>query len=264
MPKAKTADIPLLKNEDVQELLAILSKHDMPSAQDLLAVVNQIDTMGKQLSVAVNELTAMRRELAEAQKQSHPVKDALKNAVKAMEKQVASLRERLAALKQNVVEGCKQAVAAFKEKGVAALDNTARFLHIRPGLEAMSRELDTAIREDDAAIAKIEAISTEYHNAGLHIKNMGRALLGKEVAQEAKAPGKLAALVSLPFRNERNAFAAMRKGAGNALSRLARLEQAAERSRPSINDTLNTLNAQIAQKEAQKAAPARSGQRDER
>lgn len=255
---------PLLDNGHVKELLTILREQDAPTMQDYLAVINQVGAMEKQLGAAVAELAAMRRELAEAQKQSHPIQDTLLKAVIILQNRVLHLRDKLAGLKQNVVEGCKQAVAAFREKGVAALDNATRFFHIRPGLEAVRRELDTAIREDDAAIAKIEAVSTEYHNAGLHLKNMGRALLGREAAQEAKAPGKLAAAVSLPFRNERKIFTAMRRAADKALAGLERLEQAAERNRPSINDTLDTLNAQIAQKEAQKATPAPAARRDER
>jgi len=209
MAKAKAP--PIADNEHVKELLAILRENNAPSTKDFLAVLAQVGAMEKQLDAAVNELAAMRRELAEAQKQNHPVKTAMQKAVIAMQGQVLDLRDRLAMLKQNVIDGCKAAVAAFKEKGIAALDNAARFFKIRPILENMRDNLDKDIRFDDKAIAKIEAISTEYHNAGLHIKNMGRAMLGKEAAQEAKAPGKLAAAVSAPFRAERSHFAAMKK-----------------------------------------------------
>lgn len=256
--------VPLLDNEHVKELISIMQEKQVPTMRDLLLVVNEVNAMEKQLGAAVAELAAMRRELAEAQKQNHPAKDALQKAVITMQNRVLHLRERLAELKQNVIVGCKNAVAAFKEQGAVALHSAADFFHIRPGFTAMRRELDTAIREDDAAIAKIEAISTEYHQAGRHIKNMGRALLGKEAVEDTKAPGKLAAAVSLPFRNERKVFAAMRGGADKALAGLERLEQAAERSRPSINDTLDTLNAQIAQQEARRDTPAPAVRRDER
>nr|WP_052292962.1 DUF6674 family protein [Desulfofarcimen acetoxidans] len=90
------------------------------------------------------------------------------------------LRERLDKAKQNIIDGCKNAVAAFKEKGIVAFDNTARFFKIRPVLEAMRDDLGKSIRFNEETILNIELVSIEYHEAGRHIKNMVRAMVGKE------------------------------------------------------------------------------------
>lgn len=119
--------VSLLENEHVKELLAILEASNTPDRKDFLAVLNQVGAMERQLDAAVRELAAMRRELNEARELAHPVKTALQNAVKTLEKNVAVLRGRLDAVKQNVIEGCKNAVDAFKEKGISALHNVARF-----------------------------------------------------------------------------------------------------------------------------------------
>lgn len=139
----------------------------------------------------------------------------------------------------------------FKEKGITALDNIARFFKVKPLLENMRDTLDQSIRQDDKAIAKIEAISTEYHEAGRHLKNIGRALLGKEAAQEAKPPGKLAAAIAAPYRAERSCLSAMKKSVEAAIGNFARLE---DRAKPSIQKTIQTHNEKIAA--AQKSAPA--------
>lgn len=251
MARSKTAPIPILENEHVQELLAILRENNVPSTQDFLAVLNQVGAMEKQLDTAVKELTAMRQELKTAQEQNHPVKTALQKAVISMQGQVLDLRDKLSELKKTVIEGCKSAVIEFKEKGIAALDNIVRFFKVRPILEAMRDMLTENIQYDDKAIAKMEAISTEYHQAGRHLKNMGRTMLGREAAQEVKQPGKLAAVISAPFRAERSHFAAMKKSVEAAISNLSRLE---ERAKPSIQKTIQTHKEQIAQ--AEKAAPA--------
>lgn len=207
--------------------------------------------MEKQLDNAVNELATMRRELAEAQAQNHPIKTALQKAVITMQGQVLDLRDKLAELKQNVIDGCKNAVTAFKEKGIAALDNIARFFKIKPGLEALRDSLNKNIRFDERSIAKIEAVSAEYHEAGRHIKNIGRAIIGKEAIAEAKAPGKLAAAVAAPYRAERACLVAMRRCANAAISAFERLEN--RERKPPIMETINKLNEQIAQ--AKKDAP---------
>lgn len=251
MARSKTAPIPILESEHVKELLAILRENNAPSTQDFLAVLNQVGAMEKQLDAAVKELAAMRQELKTAQEQNHPVKTALQKAVISMQGQVLDLRDKLSELKKTVIEGCKSAVTEFKEKGIAALDNIARFFKVRPILEAMRDTLTQNIQYDDKAIARIEVISTEYHQAGRHLKNMGRAMLGKEAMQEIKPPGKLAAVISAPFRAERSHFAAMKKSVEAAISNLSRLE---ERAKPSIQKTIQTHKEQIAQ--AEKAAPA--------
>ncbi len=237
---------PLLENEHVKELLTILEANNAPDRKDFLAVLNQVGAMERQLDAAVKELAAMRRELNEAQKQNHPVKTAMQKAVKTLEKNVAVLRGRLDAVKRNVIEGCKNAVDAFREKGISALHNVVRFFKIRPLLEAMRNDLNENIRFDEAAISKIEAVSAEYHEAGRHMKNMARALAGMESVRDAKSAGKLVKALEVPFKTERSCFVSMKKNVESALSGLAALEKAAER-KPSIRKTMNALNEQIAQ-----------------
>lgn len=250
MPRNKTTTTPILENEHVKEFLAIMRENHAPTMQDFLTVLNQVVAMERQLDAAVKELAAMRRELNEAREQSHPVKTALQNTVKTLEKNVAALRERLDAVKQNVIEGCKNAVAEFKEKGISALDNIARFFKMRPILENMHSELNKNIQSNDKAIAKIVAVSTEYHEAGRHLKNMARAMSGKEAIQEAKTVGKLAKALEAPFKAERTCFVSMKKSVETAIGKLTRLE---ERAKPSIQKTIQAHNEQIAQ--AKKEAP---------
>ena len=241
---------PIMENEHVKELLGIMEANNLSTMKDMLDILNQVGAMEKQLDAAVTELAAMRQELKTAQEQNHPVKTAMQKAVIAMQGQVLDLRDKLAELKQNVIDGCKNAVAAFKEKGISALDNITRFFKIKPILENMRDSLGKNIRFDDKAIAKIEAVSAEYHEAGRHLKNMGRAFIGKEAVTEAKAPGKVAA-VAAPFRAERSHFVSMKKSVEAAIRKMERLEEKARK--PSIKQTIQTLNDQIAQ--AKKDAP---------
>lgn len=179
----------------------------------------------------------------------------MQKAVIVMQDQVFHLRDNLTALKQNIIEGCKNAVTAFQEKGVSALDNIARFFKVKPILEKMRGGLEKDIQFDNKAIAKIEAISAEYHEAGLHLKNMGRALSGKEAAQEAKPSGNLSKALIAPYRAERSCFIAMKRSVEKAIGGLARLEEKAAARKPSIKKTMQELNEQIAA--AQPPAPDR-------
>lgn len=94
MENTATTAAPLLENEYVKELLAVMEANRVPAVKDLLAVFNQVSAMERQLDTAVTELAALRRELSASQKQAHPVKAVLQNTGAAMEKNVTSVRDR--------------------------------------------------------------------------------------------------------------------------------------------------------------------------
>lgn len=244
----------------MRELLSLMKQHNAPGQQDLLAMLGQIAGMEKQLAAAVEELAAMRKELAEARES--PVKRTLQKAVILLQDRVLALRDQIGQLKTAVVEGCKKTLAAFQEQGVSALAHTAEFLHIRPALEAVGRELDKSIAYDDKALSMIQSAATEYREAGFHLKNALRAVTGREPVAEPRAPGSLARTLAAPFKTERSLFVGMKIRTDGALKRLEHLEQAAER--PSIRKTMEEMSAKVAQDQQgqEKAAPA--VRRDER
>jgi len=250
----ETNTAPLMTSEHVAELLKILRDNKAPATQDFLAVLHQVGAMEKQLDAAVRELAAMRQELKEAQAQNHPIRTALQKAVIVMQAQVLDLRDKLAEVKQNLIDGCKTAIADFKENGIATLDTLARFFKVRPLLESMRGIVDKGIQNTDRAISRIETISAEYHQAGRHLKNMGRAMLGKEAVQEVKSPGKLAQAALIPFRNERTLFVSMRNSVDKALSGISRLE---DRAKPSIQKTLQAHTEQAARDKKESPTPER-------
>ena len=143
------------------------------------------------------------------------------------------MQQRLAEVKEKIVEGCKNVLADFKERGTVALNGIVRFLHLRPALEAVRQSAEYNRKENSQSMAKIDAFVFEYHETGKHLKNMRLALMGKEPVQEARSAGRIAACVKAPYRASRACMGAMEKGALKAMDALDRLEKAAER-RPSV------------------------------
>lgn len=258
MSNTTTQSAPLLENEHVKELLAILKENSINS-KDLLDVIGYVGAMERQLDAAVGELSAMRRELADMrEEQDHPVRTALQKAIQALENKIVETKERLDAVKADIIEGCKNAVAAFKEKGIAALAGLASFFHLRQGLEKVQESMVQNIGYDEQSMKKIAAISTEYHEAGRHVKNIGRAVMGKEALEEAKPMGKLANLMMAPFQLDHAVSSAVRRQAEKAIKSLENLEQRTDRQRevkvaeksekkPSILKNLQNLKEQAAQ-----------------
>lgn len=184
--------------------------------------------------------------IAEAERRRHPAANAMRKAVIVVQTQVLELREKLMALKQAVIEGSKNAVAAFREKGITALDTVTRFFRVRPMLEAVQTQAAHAAEAADRAMERIETTSMKYHEAGRHLKNAGRALSGKGAVQEPKPPGMMSKAFASPFRAAQACFRGMERSAASAADRLGRLEQTtAEQKKPSIQKTIQEYQREM-------------------
>ena len=147
MPKKKApaVETPIAENEYVKELLALLKENQSPAGKELLEAIGHVSEMEKQLASAVDELKAMRQDL-EKMKNS-PLKSALQKSIVVLQDRILALRDSLAELKAGIIEGCKNTLAAVKERGISALDHAARFFHIKPGLTAMRNNINEGIQE---------------------------------------------------------------------------------------------------------------------
>ena len=243
MEQAAGTGQPIAENEPVQEMLALLKENNPAGYQEFSRLIESVSLMESRLAVAVGELEAMRGELQKMQ--NHSLKAALQNTCKSMEANISSMQQRLAEVKEKIVEGCKNVLADFKERGTVALNGIAHFLHLKPALEAIRQSAEYNQKETSRSMAKIDAFVSEYHEAGKHLKNMRLALMGKEPEQEARSAGRIAACVKAPYRASRACMGALGKGAVKAMDALERLEQAAE-LRPSV---LKTMREQTAKAE---------------
>lgn len=254
MSQAATA--PLTDNEHVVELLSILKKNGK-DASGLTALIGYIGSMESQLNKAAEELQGVRNELNNMREErSHPLRTAMLNAAQSMEDSIAEARSQLEVIKSKLIEGCKNAVAEFKQKGISALNGIAKFFGIKPSLESLRKNLQNDIKRDQAAIARIKAISTQYHKTGRAIRNLGRAVRGKKPIPGVKPNGKLASLIAAPFRAEINCLTNAQKDLKKAIAALNRLEKAAPKKaadkdrgddKLSVKDTMKRYQAQIDQ-----------------
>lgn len=255
MAKNKQAEAPILENAAVKELLALLKENKAQGGKEFAAAIGQIADMEKQLAAAVGELKTMREDLAQIQ--NRPLRTALQKSIITLQDRILALRDNLAELKAGIIDVCKKAIADFKTQGVAALDGAANYFNIKSRLESVRDNLNYSISVNKKAIAKIEVVSAEYHEAGRHLKNISRTLSNEETVQEAKPVGKLAKTIEAPYKAELSCLRAMKNSVEKAINQVARLEQAAQKKPPSILKTMQEHKEQ-AQPPQEKKAPAAS------
>ena len=71
-----------------------------------------------------------------------------------------------------------------------------------------------SMQVSNRAVARIDAFSTEYHEMGRHLKNMGRAIQGKPAETDAKENGKVARVFKGAFKVEGALISSINRNAG--------------------------------------------------
>jgi hypothetical protein len=254
-----SAAVPITEHADVKTLLSLLRENNI-DAKDLTAVLGAVAAMERQLSAAAGELAAMRRELAGMREErNHPMRAILQKAERSLSGMVRGLRSKLKAVRDGIVVGCRRAVAAFRDTGVSALNNLAGFIEIKPALESVRDNLNESIAGAGKSIAKINAASEQYHAAARSIRNIGRAIAGREPVPEIRPNGKLARLLETPFRLELRNLNGSLRSVNKAPAGLDRLEKAdakrKEAARPSTLETMKVLKVKAERRK--KEAPAK-------
>jgi hypothetical protein len=250
---------PITQNKDVAALLSLLEANHMPGAEDLRGVIRQVGRIEQHLGDMVKELGAVREQLAEAQRQNHPIRNALQKAVTVMQGNLLDLRDKLGALKQDIAAGCKSALEAAHDKGLSALRGIAKAFNLRPALEALRGDIEKAIEADTRSIRRIETVSAEYHKAGRAVKNIARAAAGIDIRDEVKPMGVLAKAATAPLRADRHCALMMGNCVNRAIGAIGRLERTGHKE--PVMETIEKLDGQI--KAAQKDMPARVRSRPE-
>lgn len=220
----------LKDNEAVQEFLKLLMENTPERGQDYSTMLWQVDGMTRQLEQALNELQAVKQELSKMQE--NPVKRTVSRIVQGMEQKIHALQERLSGVKDTIVENAKQVVESIKQTGISALDKTVSFLGIGKALNAMQENLSQTMADTAKSIEKLETIGHELRSVGGHIKNVGRAVIGKEQHRiDGGTEGRFQAAVLAPMRKEKKLLGQLNNMVLAAIGGVERLEQAAGRNK---------------------------------
>jgi hypothetical protein len=200
--------------------------------------------------------------------QNHPIKTALQKTIAALEAKVAAIKEQIGELKANIIDGCKNAVSAFKEKGAAVLDKLASFFKIKSGLQNIKNDSIKAADMCDRSMAKIETFSQEYHKGGRAIKNLARIAVGKQPLDTVKESGKLAKVMCAPYKASKAINLGMKKQCDKIIASLDKLEKGAEAKRsekaaadkpkkPTLMQRLDAKKKEIKERELEKEPRSR-------
>lgn len=231
----------LREQPEIMELFQALEGSGLKKErQEVESLVGCLESMESQFNQVLEELKAVRGQLAQIQDRG--IKAAAGHIVEKASEKMQEIGSQITAVKENLIRSAKNAVAAFKERGVGALKKAVSAMRIPSALSMLKEGFHNGMESMNKNAAKMAAVSGEIHEAGEHTKNIGRVLLGRRTKEpRPHNPDKgVTAKIKLAFLSCGRAFSNMERAAENAMQRLGQLENT-ETRKPSVKAELKRL-----------------------
>lgn len=252
--KTTVSSRPLTDNREVAALLRYLIQHQQKQySADFSALLHTVSMLENQLRMTNAELHTVKRELNTVRNSLTPAQRSTgERLVKTAEAALRQTGEQLHGIREKIVQTAKKVMENVRQVGISALNGLSNLLGVQKALHGIKAQMGRTASTLETGISRMEAAGKELRGASEHLRNIGRALAGKEplVKQAEKQ-----AMALVPMRNLAGAFRKMETRAGHALYALDKLERAAEIKKPSVREALKKLEKK------QKETPVRESVR---
>lgn len=245
IPEPETAEMP-----NMEELLNILiDVNTLQSQQTISLLMNYMNDMEENFFSVLQELDTVKEQLANVQNtmQTRTVRNTLSELSENMGNKVAQLQIQLKEIKVSLNEKAAQLLQNYKKQGIKALNHVCGFLGIKETMTQLKESLLDNAQNMQESMDKIDNVAKELRGVSTHVKNVGRAMAGKETkaVPEQKEKGFFYQM-KRPYQSMKhfceNQAVKLEKG----IATMESLEQSANKAaqKPSIMETLQTLKAQ--------------------
>lgn len=241
----------LKNNPDIQELLDILDRNGLlKEKKEVNELVDYIGSMEDKLSDMMTELTEMRKEVRQIHDSTLRAKT--QKLIENTALKVNQAAKMVKKTKDNLIAGAKRAIQEFKLHGKDGLIKAVEAMKIPKVIGALQNCFARLSEHNQRNATKMEAFRAELGEAGTHIKNAGRVLLGKSAKESKKEADKgILAKFKKMFEGLSNGFSEMEKKSKAMLEKLSG-------DKESVKADLATLKAN---KTKDKVTPERENER---
>jgi uncharacterized phage infection (PIP) family protein YhgE len=150
-----TAALSLRENPDVMKLLESMKTPRLKSHQQgFLALLEYTDALTNQYNSILDELSGLKERIGGIADKKSP----LANMVEKLDTLTTDVGEKLNSFKNGITSFCKDALEAIKDKGLSALDKVFSVLHVKDGLQAMSKACAKTLESLDKAVARCDSL----------------------------------------------------------------------------------------------------------
>lgn len=151
--------------------------------------------------------------------------------------------------KVKMIQSAENAVKAFQEKGKSALIHVVEAMRIPAALSKIKSGFSHAAQSMRQYAGQIDVIREELHEVGGHMKNAGRAFLGRPAKQNGILEANKGVLAKLRGVLEScgTAFSKMARGADKLMEKAQRGKEPEEK-KPSVKSELRQLKTEHSEK----------------
>lgn len=208
--------------------------------EDVQSLAGYIENMEYNLSVMMSEIQEMHSEVSRLQNRGIRAK-CVQIVMKAEDK-IQQAKTMISITKVKTIQFAGDAVKAFREKGKSALMQAVEVMRIPAALSSMKNGFSHAKESMRQSAGRMDSIREELHEVSGHMKNAGRALLGKPAkqAERLKSDKGILAKVRNFLESCGKAFTSMERGADTLIDKCSR-DRAPEESKQSVKSELQKL-----------------------
>lgn len=240
----ETQAISLNVHPQIIDLYEVLEKNGLhKQKEDVQSLVGYIESMEYNLSVMMNEIQEMHTEVNRLHDKG--IRAQCAKIVAKAEDKIQQVGTMVSVTKGKLVESASNAVKAFKEKGKSALIQAVEGMRIPTALSKIKDGFSHAAQSMRQSAGQLDVIRGELHEVGGHMKNAGRAILGKPAKQADKLEADKGALAKLRGFLEScgKAFSNMERGADRLMEKMQRSKEP-EEQKQSVKSELRQLKTE--------------------
>ncbi|MBS6642913.1 MAG: hypothetical protein KH366_04960 [Clostridiaceae bacterium] len=200
----------LLEDPDVQKLLLVLGVFERRNeSKNLTELCEHLDKISQTMEQIMLEVSNMREQIQQGNEKKS-LRDSLSETVGKLDAQVQVMIIRLNDIRQGIKDKSKEVVQGVLSKGISGLRQMTNFLQIKEKLVAMRGSAENALVKTEEAIIRVEQAAGQARQAAVDVKNIGRSLRGKEMAElNTEKQSVVEQAVTAPMKVHRSFIVAM-------------------------------------------------------
>ncbi|MCL2189049.1 MAG: hypothetical protein FWC16_08815 [Defluviitaleaceae bacterium] len=155
-----TVALPLRENPDIMKFIESMKSTKLkPQQQGFIALLEYTDAITHQYNAILDELYDLKERIGGITDKKSP----LVILADKLDTLTADVGTKLSNLKDSIVSFTKNALDAVKEKGLSALNSMFSVLHVKDGLQAMSKACAKSVEALDKAVARCDSLEKHCH-----------------------------------------------------------------------------------------------------
>lgn len=222
----QTAREEMTKDQIIKELIELLNQNQQKgAANDVFEMAAYIDAMEEKMDAVLQELTDVRKQLAEMEKRQErkAVVKVISETVDKLEAQYQKMKQQLFEVRAEVKDKAVEIVAEVKQNGKKALNKVSEFLGIREKLQKICQNVQESIADVDKSIAKVDALGTGMREAMQKAANAIRSFTDKPEKEYGEKKFSKTELLKKPLQTKRKLLSGILSCADAAIGKIEKL-----------------------------------------